>query len=105
MLDDVTLVVWGEFGRTPKINPKAGRDHWTKVSCAWLAGGGLKTGQAIGATNRMGEEAVERPVEMQEVVATLYHSMGIDTQSATIADPTGRPQFLVDRDPIAELVA
>ncbi|MCO8121201.1 DUF1501 domain-containing protein [Stieleria sp. TO1_6] len=104
MLDDVAIAVWGEFGRTPKINAAAGRDHWTKVSCAWLAGGGLKTGQVIGATNRLGEEATERPVQMQEVVATLYHCLGIDTQNTTITDPTGRPQFLVDQSPIAELV-
>ncbi|MEM0924480.1 MAG: DUF1501 domain-containing protein [Planctomycetota bacterium] len=104
MLDDTTIAVWGEFGRTPKINGNAGRDHWTKVSCAWLAGGGMKTGQAIGATNKLGEEAVERPVHMQEVVATLYNRLGIDTKTATIADPTGRPQYLVDHDPIHELV-
>ncbi len=104
MLDDVAIAVWGEFGRTPKINAKAGRDHWTKVSAAWLAGGGLKTGQVIGATNRLGEEAVERPVDMQEIIATLYHTLGIDTQTVTIGDPTGRPQFLVDHGPIAELV-
>ena len=103
MLDDVAIVVWGEFGRTPQINPKAGRDHWTKVSCAFLAGGGLRTGQAIGATNRLGEEPTERPVDMQEIAATLYHTLGIDTANVTIADPTGRPQFLVDHDPIAEL--
>jgi hypothetical protein len=104
MLDDVTIVVWGEFGRTPVINAQAGRDHWTKVSCAFLAGGGIRGGQAIGATNRLGEEATERPVHMQEIVATLYHNLGIDTSSVTIADPTGRPQFLVDHDPIAELI-
>ncbi len=104
MLSDVTIAVWGEFGRTPKINAGAGRDHWTNVSCAYLAGGGMRTGQAIGATNRLGEEAAERPVDMQEVVATLYHNLGIDTASATIADPTGRPQYLVDRDPINELI-
>lgn len=104
MLDDVAIAVWGEFGRTPKINAKAGRDHWNKVSCAWLAGGGMKGGQAIGATNRMGEEPVERPVDMQEIVATLYHCLGIDTQTVTINDPTGRPQFLVEKSPIAELV-
>lgn len=104
MLDDVSIVVWGEFGRTPKINPKAGRDHWTKVSCAFLAGGGMRTGQAIGATNRFGEEATERPVHMQEIVATLYHNLGIDTANTTILDPTGRPQFLVDHDPIGELI-
>jgi hypothetical protein len=104
MLDDVTIAVWGEFGRTPKINPGAGRDHWTKVSAAFLAGGGMRTGQAIGATNRLGEEAAERPVHMQEVVATLYHNLGIDTASATIPDPTGRPHYLVEREPISELI-
>ncbi|MDB4353271.1 DUF1501 domain-containing protein [bacterium] len=104
MLDDVTIVVWGEFGRTPKINDKAGRDHWNKVSCAYLAGGGMRTGQAIGSTNRLGEEAAERPVHMQEVMATLYHNLGIDTATVTIADPTGRPQYLVDHEPIRELI-
>jgi hypothetical protein len=104
MLDDVTIAVWGEFGRTPKINAKAGRDHWTRVSCAYLAGGGMRTGQVIGATNRLGEEPSERPVDMQEVVATLYHNLGIDTATRTLLDPTGRPQYLVDKDPIAELI-
>jgi hypothetical protein len=104
MLDDVTVVVWGEFGRTPKINPGAGRDHWTKVSCCYIAGGGIRAGQAIGATNRLGEEATERPVHMQEITATLFHNLGIDTASTTFVDPTGRPQYLVERDPIAELV-
>jgi len=104
MLDDVTVVVWGEFGRTPKINDKAGRDHWNKVSCAYLAGGGMRTGQAIGATNRLGEEAAERPVHVQEIMATLYHNLGIDTATVTIPDPTGRPQYLVDREPVAELI-
>src|SRR5205085_10910261 len=67
MLDDVTVIAWGEFGRTPRINPQAGRDHWPQVSCALLAGGGMRTGQAIGATNRLGEYAKERPVTFQDV--------------------------------------
>ncbi|MFK8115330.1 MAG: DUF1501 domain-containing protein [Rubripirellula sp.] len=104
MLDDVTVAVWGEFGRTPKINNKAGRDHWTKVSCAYLAGGGMRTGQAIGATDRLGEEPSQRPVHMQEIVATMYHNLGIDTSAATIMDPTGRPQYLVDHQPLPELI-
>ena len=104
MLDDVTIVVWGEFGRTPKINDKAGRDHWNKVSCAYLAGGGMRTGQVIGSTNRLGEEAAERPVHVQEIMATLYHNLGIDTATVTIPDPTGRPQYLVDREPVGELI-
>ena len=105
MLDNVTIVVWGEFGRTPRINKGAGRDHWPQVSCALMAGGGMRTGQAIGATNRLGERPISRPVDMQEVVATAYHNLGIDTMNTTISDPTGRPQFLVDkREPIRELV-
>lgn len=105
MLDDVTVVVWGEFGRTPRINPQAGRDHWPQVNSCLMAGGGMRTGQAIGATNRLGEYAKERPVHLQEVVATIYRNMGIDPMTTTLRDPTGRPQFLVDiRDPIHELV-
>jgi uncharacterized protein (DUF1501 family) len=105
MLDDVTVVVWGEFGRTPRINKNAGRDHWPQVSCALLAGGGMRTGQAIGSTNRLGEYAASRPVDMQEIVGTIYHNLGINCMSTTLIDPTGRPQFLVDhREPIRELV-
>ena len=105
MLDNVTILVWGEFGRTPRVNKNAGRDHWPQVSCALVAGGGMRTGQAIGATNRLGERAVERPVDVQEIVGTAYHNLGLDLMSTTVADPTGRPQFLVDkREPIRELV-
>jgi hypothetical protein len=104
MLDDVTVIAWGEFGRTPQINSGAGRDHWPNVSCALLAGGGMRVGQVIGATNRLGEFAQNRPVHFQEVIATLYHNVGIDTTSTTIEDQAGRPQYLVDRDVIGELV-
>jgi len=104
MLDDVTVIAWGEFGRTPRINKEAGRDHWPQVSCAILAGGGMKTGQAIGTTDRLGAYANSRPVHVQEVVATLYHNLGIDTSSTTIQDATGRPQYLVEHGPVAELV-
>lgn len=105
MLNDVTVLVWGEFGRTPRINKQAGRDHWPQVSCALMAGGGMKTGQTIGETDRLGERAVERPVHVQEIIATTYHNLGIDPMSVTINDPTGRPQYLLDkREPIRELV-
>jgi hypothetical protein len=104
MLDDVTVIAWGEFGRTPRINKNAGRDHWPQVSCALLAGGGMRTGQAIGATNRLGEYAKERPVHFQEIFATLYHNLGINAAMATITDPTGRPQHLVEYPVIRELV-
>lgn len=105
MQDDVTVVVWGEFGRTPRVNSGAGRDHWPQVSCCLLAGGGMRTGQVIGATNRLGEFATERPVDMQEVIATIYYNLGIDPGATTLHDPTGRPQFLTEiRTPIRELV-
>ena len=105
MLDDVTVIAWGEFGRSPRINPGAGRDHWPRVSCALLAGGGMKTGQAIGATNRLGEFPINRPIDMQEIVATIYHNLGIDPHSTTVTDPSGRPRYVVDlRDPVRELV-
>lgn len=104
MLDDVTVIAWGEFGRTPQINKDAGRDHWPKVSCAFLAGGGMSTGQVIGATNRLGEVAEQRPVDFQEVVATLYHNLGINPGSKPIVDQAGRPQPLVEKGVIRELI-
>ena len=105
MLDNVTVVVWGEFGRTPKINKDAGRDHWSAVSCALLAGGGMQHGQIIGSTNRYGEEAADRPVHIQEVCATMYKAIGIDPRTETIIDNTGRPQYLLEhRNPIEELI-
>ncbi|MFM9963042.1 MAG: DUF1501 domain-containing protein [Planctomycetaceae bacterium] len=105
LLDTTTVLVWGEFGRTPKINPNGGRDHWPEVACALLAGGGLRTGQVIGSTNRNAEHAKDRPVTFQEVFATLYHSLGIDVNTATINDLAGRPQYVIDGvQPIRELV-
>ena len=102
---DVSVVVWGEFGRTPKINANAGRDHWPKVAFALLAGGGMRTGQVIGETNRYAEEAISRPVTYQDVFATLYHNLGIDLATTTIPDLNGRPQYLAEtQTPIRELV-
>jgi hypothetical protein len=103
---DVSVVVWGEFGRTPTINKDGGRDHWPRVSFSMLAGGGLRHGQVIGATDRLGGEATERPVRFGEVFATLYHSLGIDVNKVTVQDLSGRPQFLVDDgiQPMRELI-
>ena len=102
---DVSVVAWGEFGRTPRINKDGGRDHWPQVSCGLLAGGGMRVGQIIGSTNRLGEVPQDRPVHYQEVFATLYHRLGIDVANATIPDQAGRPQYLVDhREPIRELL-
>ena len=104
--DDVSVVVWGEFGRTPKINKEGGRDHWPAVGCAMLAGGGMKTGQVIGSTDRLAGNAKDRPVHFQEVFATLYHNLGIDLSQTTVKDLQGRPHYLVDAgyEPIKEVV-
>ncbi|HTE21130.1 MAG TPA: DUF1501 domain-containing protein, partial [Armatimonadota bacterium] len=105
MLNDVTVVVWGEFGRTPQINKEAGRDHWPAVSCALLAGGGMKTGQVIGSTDRIGAYAEERPVHVQEILATVYHNLGINLEQSMLEDRSGRPQYILDhREPLTELV-
>jgi hypothetical protein len=107
MENDVTVLAWGEFGRTPRINPQGGRDHWPNVSCALLAGGGLKTGQVIGATDRLGGEATDRPVHFQEIFATVYHALGINPNTSTVPDLTGRPHYLVDGayQPMKELIS
>ena len=94
---DVSVVVWGEFGRTPVINSKAGRDHWPRVSCAALACGGMTHGRVIEvATDKKAGEAVDRLVKFADVFATLYTAMGINIQTATVPDLSGRPRYLVD---------
>lgn len=109
LLDDVLVVIMGEFGRTPKINnglpgnPAPGRDHWGAAMSVVLAGGGLRMGQTIGATNRRGETPTERPLTPGDVLATIYRVMGID-HHGTFPDHSGRPVHLVDQgSPIAEL--
>jgi hypothetical protein len=100
---EVAVVVMGEFGRTPRINRDAGRDHWNEAGCVLLAGGGLRMGQVIGTTDRRGERARGQPIRYQSIFATLYHVLGIDP-AQTLPD-MGRPlPLLEDRAPIAELV-
>jgi uncharacterized protein (DUF1501 family) len=101
---DVAVIVWGEFGRTPKINKQAGRDHWPRVSMAMLACGGWRTGQLIGATDKDAAYAKDRPVHVQEVFASLYQHLGIGPETS-VPDKTGRPMYLLDRfQPLPELV-
>ncbi len=88
--EDVTVVVWGEFGRSPKINKDAGRDHWAPVNSAILAGGGMKVGQVIGSTDPTGGRAATHPVHYLDVLATVYHNLGIDPHGF-VPDVTGRP--------------
>jgi hypothetical protein len=99
MLDN-TLVVWfGDFGRTPKVNPSAGRDHWATAGVACMGGGGIRMGQTIGATNAQAEVVVDSPVRPQDLAATIYHALGIPLNTWYRAQdgrpielvPTGRP--------------
>jgi hypothetical protein len=102
---DVSVVVWGEFGRSPKINKGAGRDHWARVNSALLFGGGMEVGQVIGSTDKLGGSAAARPVHYLDVLATIYHNLGIDPHSF-IADKADRPNSILPPtvEPIRELV-
>jgi hypothetical protein len=103
---DVAVVIWGEFGRTPKVGDAApdGRGHWPPAGFAVLAGGGLRMGQVVGETDARAERAKGKPYTPQNVVATLYHVLGIDP-ALTFPDFQGRPVYLLDdREPIRELL-
>jgi uncharacterized protein (DUF1501 family) len=103
MADDVVTVVWGEFGRTPKVNGGAGRDHWSPVMSALVAGGGLKMGQAIGTSSAKGEYPKDRPLKVPNLLATLYRAIGIDP-ATTFPNNAGRPMYVLDeREGVAEL--
>jgi hypothetical protein len=104
--NDVAVVVWGEFGRHPRVGDVSGtgRTHWAQAGFTLMACGGLRMGQVIGETNAWGERAKGKPHTPQHVLATLYHVLGIDPEM-TLPDLTGRPQYLLDdREPIEELL-
>lgn len=103
---DVVTIVWGEFGRTPKVNMNdgGGRDHWAPVMGALVAGGGLRMGQAIGSTSARGEYPKDRRYTASQVLSTLYHAMGIDP-CVTFPNNSGRPMYILDdREPVSELL-
>ena len=105
MLEDTIIMMSGEFGRTPRINSGAGRDHWPAASFVFLAGGGMRHGQFIGSTDRLGGKPEQRPIHLQQVFATVYRKLGVDVDSAQLIDSAGRPQYVVDhREPIRELI-
>jgi hypothetical protein len=101
---EVLVVAMGEFGRTPRVNKTAGRDHWGSVMSVLMAGGGLKVGQIIGSSTPKGEKPADRPYRPENVLAMVYRHLGIDPQ-LTIPDLGGRPRYLLEcRDLISELV-
>ena len=105
MADDTVVIVWGEFGRTPRVNNQmGGRDHWSPVMSAMVAGGGLRMGQAIGASSARGEYPRDRRYTASQVLSTVYRAMGIDP-SMTFPNDTGRPMYVLDdREPVSELL-
>jgi hypothetical protein len=104
MHDDVVIVMWGEFGRTPRVNMNAGRDHWSPVMSAFISGGGLRMGQAIGASTARGERPQDRRYTCPQVLSTLYRAVGIDP-AQTFLNGFGRPIHIVDdREPVRELL-
>lgn len=100
---EVLLVSMGEFGRTPRVNKTAGRDHWGRVMSVVLSGGGLPVGQVIGASDRTGSTPIERPYRPEHLLGVVYRHLGIDP-SQTLVDHSGRPRHLLEvRESIAEL--
>jgi uncharacterized protein (DUF1501 family) len=104
MLENTLVVCMGEFGRTPKVNPAGGRDHWPQCWTIFFAGGGVKGGRVVGASDEIGAYPKDRPVTPAEVAATVYHSLGIDLNHE-LPGPQGRPIPIVDYGvrPIMEL--
>jgi hypothetical protein len=102
---DTVVIVWGEFGRTPRINGNmGGRDHWGPVMSCMIAGGGLKMGQAVGSSSARGEVPRDRRCTASQVLSTVYRAMGIDT-SMTFPNGSGRPMYILDdREPVSELL-
>jgi hypothetical protein len=105
LYDSTLVVAMGEFGRTPRMNKDAGRDHWGNTFSILMGCGSMRMGQVIGRSSARGEHVVDRPVSPQDVAATIYHHLGIDSRSVTFADRAGRPTYLIEKgEPIRELV-
>jgi uncharacterized protein (DUF1501 family) len=101
---DILLVITGEFGRTPRVNGGAGRDHWAPLSTLALAGGGLKMGQVVGQSSERAEVPKSKPITPQHLMATVFHVLGLP-QDLHFKDNSGRPVPMIDNGtPIAELV-
>jgi hypothetical protein len=105
LYDSTLVVAMGEFGRTPRMNRDAGRDHWGNTFSVLMGCGSMRMGQVIGRSSARGEHVVDRPVSPQDVAATIYHHLGIDARSITFEDRSGRPTYLIDNgEPIRELI-
>jgi hypothetical protein len=106
LYESTLVVAMGEFGRTPRMNKDAGRDHWGHTFSVLMGCGSMRMGQVIGRSSARGEHVVDRPISPQDVAATIYHHLGIDARAVTFDDRAGRPTYLIERgEPIRELVS
>jgi hypothetical protein len=106
LFDSTLVVVMGEFGRTPRMNKDAGRDHWGNTFSVAFASGAWNMGQIIGRSSPRGEYVMERPIDPQDIAASIYHFLGIDSREITFEDKTGRPVYVIEKgEPIRELFA
>jgi len=103
LLSETVVATLSEMGRTPRLNPRGGRDHYPPVWTNFLAGGSIRGGQVIGASDRNGEQPFENPIHPSQVVASIYHAMGIDLDRVMMNGPGGRPIRLIEAEPIAAL--
>jgi uncharacterized protein (DUF1501 family) len=102
---DETLVIWmGDFGRTPKINKDAGRDHWPQCYSVVMAGGGIRGGQVVGQSDSTGAAPKSRPVTPADIHATIFAALGYDAQQLTYRTADGRPTMVCDGQPLMELL-
>jgi hypothetical protein len=105
LYESTLVVAMGEFGRTPRMNKDAGRDHWGNTFSVLMGCGSMRMGQVIGRSSARGEHVVDRPISPQDVAATIYHHLGIDARSVAFEDRNGRPTYLIENGaPIRELV-
>ncbi len=102
LLGETLVVCLGEFGRSPKVNANAGRDHWAACNSVVLAGGGVRGGQVLGASDRLAAYPATPPVSPADLAATIYHALGIDPRTE-LHDALGRPLPLSDGRPLHEL--
>jgi uncharacterized protein (DUF1501 family) len=105
LLDETVVAVLSEFGRTPQTNGRGGRDHYPAAWTNFLCGANIRGGQVIGATDKIGARPVDTPIDPRQVLATIYHAMGINLDTTMMPGPGDRPIRLVEAEPIRQLFA
>ena len=103
LLKDTVVPVLSEFGRTPKLNSRGGRDHYPAAWTNFLCGGNIRGGQAIGSTDKIGSAPHDNPILPPRILASIYHAMGINLETTMLPGPGSRPIRLIESEPIREL--